>query len=219
MFMMKSNFQNKICSIYKATNLTNGKSYIGFDSAWPNRKNHHLKLYTIQHSLLQQAIKKYGPNNFSWEVICQSKDGLFLLQEMENYFIKQYDTRAPNGYNMTEGGLGSRGIIGKTRTLEARKKMSVKRRARVTKESTREKLRELGIINSDELNKRTAAWKNRVTWKITSPEKQEFTITNLRDFCRRHKLTAPLMIQVANKTQTHHKGYKCERVLISTNYK
>ena len=117
----------KVFSIYKATNKVNGKIYIGFDSNWPNRQwKHHTNYKTPKHPqyncLFYKAIRKYGLKNFEWEVICQSKNGQYLLNEMEPYFIKQYDTFGKHGYNMTSGGEGA---LGCKRSLETKEKMSL----------------------------------------------------------------------------------------------
>lgn len=106
-----------IYSIYKATNTINGKVYIGFDSAWPKRQQDHLKsaqnasspdAYTVFH----QALREEGPDAFTWEVICQSKNGEYLLNTMERYFIESFNSHylLGHGYNMTLGGDGSLGV-------------------------------------------------------------------------------------------------------------
>jgi hypothetical protein len=104
-----------IYSIYKATNKINGKSYIGFDSKWPNRKQKHLNKSFKENdnhynSKFHRAIRKHGLDNFEWEILYQSKYGKYCLDEMETYFINHYDT-FNNGYNMTLGGQGSLGIV------------------------------------------------------------------------------------------------------------
>src|ERR1700675_2740247 len=53
--------------------------------------------------ILSKAIQKYGSENFSIEVICECPS-IELLNEMEIYFIQQFCTLAPNGYNVTLGG-------------------------------------------------------------------------------------------------------------------
>lgn len=106
-----------IYSIYKATNTINGKVYIGFDSAWPKRQQDHLTsaqnasspdAYTVFH----QALREEGPDAFTWEVICQSKNGEYLLNTMERYFIESFNSHylLGHGYNMTLGGDGSLGV-------------------------------------------------------------------------------------------------------------
>lgn len=101
---------SSIYSIYKVTNAINGKVYIGFDSNWPNRQKNHKYLSNKRNQKIYSAIRKYGWDNFIWEVIYQSKDGKHCLNEMESYFIKQFDSYQ-NGYNSTLGGEGTLGRI------------------------------------------------------------------------------------------------------------
>jgi group I intron endonuclease len=97
-----------IYSIYKCVNSINGKVYIGFDSSWPNRQSEHKYHLNTRNQKFYHALRKYGWENFEWEVIYQSKDGSHCLNVMETYFIKEYDS-FKNGYNLTLGGEGSLG--------------------------------------------------------------------------------------------------------------
>ena len=55
-------------------------------------------------------MRKYGWDNFEWELLYQSLDGQYTLDVMEPYFISEYDSFY-NGYNSTKGGGGVVGII------------------------------------------------------------------------------------------------------------
>lgn len=99
-----------IYTIYKATNIINGKSYIGFDSKWPNRIIKHNQNYKNQNRKFYDAIKKYGWDNFDWSVLYQSYDRNHCLTEMEPHFITEYNS-FNNGYNMTLGGEGTFGFV------------------------------------------------------------------------------------------------------------
>lgn len=112
-----------IYTIYKATNRITGKSYIGYSSNWKSRKRlhkHHANLGDKNY-LFYNSIRKHGFDSFNWEIIYQSKDKLHTLEKMENYFIEQFNTLSPNGYNMKTGGGGgnlseeSRNKISKSR--------------------------------------------------------------------------------------------------------
>lgn len=119
-----------IYSIYKATNIINGKIYIGFTSRWPERKDEHIgSANKKSNQLFHKAIKKYGSEAFIWEVICQSKNYNHLLLVMEPYFIKDYNSFYLNGqgYNMTLGGEGNVGYI---HTEEHRKNNSLAKKGR-----------------------------------------------------------------------------------------
>lgn len=97
--------------VYLATNIVNGKQYVGYTSkSLPERIRNHLyksRTKTQPHYfyLLPIAIRKYGANNFKWEVLATCNDSI-EAQEREKDFIKSLNTLSPNGYNLTEGGNG-----------------------------------------------------------------------------------------------------------------
>jgi group I intron endonuclease len=107
-----------IYSIYKCTNLINNKIYIGFTSHWPKRMHAHLaesfnkNCKNYKHHF-HKAIRKWGQENFEWEIIYQSKDYDYCIKTMEPYFIKEYNSFGRNGYNETLGGEGTIGFIPK----------------------------------------------------------------------------------------------------------
>ena len=92
--------------IYKTTNLINGKIYIGQDS-----KNN--PKYLGSGVALNQAIKKYGKDNFKKEIIeyCIDKDD---MDTKEKYWILEFNSIDRNiGYNITKGGDGCLGFSNK----------------------------------------------------------------------------------------------------------
>lgn len=110
----------QVFTIYKITNEVNGKIYIGFDSAWPNRRDKHLK--SAGGALaVQKAIKKYGRDAFRWEVIYQSLDGIHTKNIMEGQFINEYDAFR-SGYNRT---LGGDGCLGYKHSDDRKKKIAI----------------------------------------------------------------------------------------------
>jgi group I intron endonuclease len=110
-----------IYSIYKCVNKTNGKVYIGFDSNWPNRKRIHKCNYLKINYKFYNALKKYGWDNFEWDVIYQSRDRDYTLNIMERHFIEYYDS-FKNGYNSTLGGQGVFGVSRKQSEEEKNKR-------------------------------------------------------------------------------------------------
>lgn len=108
--------REKVCGIYKITNLINGKVYIGQSNDIEDRWRDHKWISTQENKIeysypLYRAFRKYGLENFSFEVIeqCPEED----LNEKEIYYIEFYRAyfhyENSNGYNQTLGGEGTRG--------------------------------------------------------------------------------------------------------------
>lgn len=81
--------------IYKITNKINHKSYIGQSTNIEKRWNNHLSSVnnTQDHCYnypVYRAMRKYGVQNFSFEVLelCSSE----LLDEREQYWVSYFDT-------------------------------------------------------------------------------------------------------------------------------
>lgn len=90
--------------IYKATNKINGKCYIGQTrhSLEHRKKAHLIRARQGVETHFYQAIRKYGENNFEWEILCSASNKQ-TLNELETYYITKYDS-IKNGYNMVDGG-------------------------------------------------------------------------------------------------------------------
>ena len=108
----------RYCEIYKITNITSGKIYVGqavshilnhkryrpyghegrfrchISEAFSTKKN--------QSHYLNNAIRKYGVTDFVVELIecCETKDA----DERETHYIKNLNSLFPNGYNLKNGG-------------------------------------------------------------------------------------------------------------------
>lgn len=92
----------QICGIYKITNLINFKIYIG-QSVNIYQRWHAHKYADCKDSIIHRAIKKYGIQNFQFEIIeeCNKQK----LNQRERYWIQYYDSYN-SGYNLTPGGDG-----------------------------------------------------------------------------------------------------------------
>jgi len=97
-----------IANIYLVENLINHKRYVGFTTNFEARVSAHKKLSGRKY-YLHRAMKKYGGENFKFEVIYQSKDVDHCLKVMEPYFIEKFNTYN-DGYNLTLGGEGAVGL-------------------------------------------------------------------------------------------------------------
>lgn len=95
--------------IYCFTNKINNKKYIGqsinIEKRFKDHKGrHNQKSSSMYSSPFYRALRKYGFENFKFEIIdSNNKYNKEKLNELESFYIKKYDTYY-NGYNMNYGG-------------------------------------------------------------------------------------------------------------------
>lgn len=97
--------------IYKYTNKINNHVYIGQSINLEQRQYAHKSSAFNEkandyNSQFHQAIRKYGFDNFEYEIIAELSNTEYskeMLDDLEKYFIKYYDSYR-NGYNATPGG-------------------------------------------------------------------------------------------------------------------
>lgn len=104
--------------LYKITNRINGKAYIGVtkrepNERWRQHKSTYMRLiYRNSKHALCHALKKYGVDNFDFQVLATA-DSMEELKELEKNAIQMFNTFASTGYgyNLSLGGDGSPGHI------------------------------------------------------------------------------------------------------------
>jgi group I intron endonuclease len=102
----------KTSGIYCFENIANGKKYIGKTVNIRKRIKDHLNglLNGADKCLyLQNAWKKHGEESFYIYVVKECH--LEELDEMEKFYIREWKTKSPNGYNLTDGGDGTSGYL------------------------------------------------------------------------------------------------------------
>jgi len=93
--------------IYRAVNKINWMGYIGQTIlSLEERMDYHY--YEKRNLYFHNALRYYGFDNFFWYIICycSSKQE---MDEKEKYYIKYFESKFPNGYNLTDGGEGNFG--------------------------------------------------------------------------------------------------------------
>lgn len=114
--------------VYITTNLINNKQYIG-----QHRSSTFNPSYIGSGKLLQKAIKKYGKENFSCNIL-QRCESFKELDEAEIYWIAYFNADIKDDfYNLAKGGYGKEGLRGKNNgrfgkpvSEETRQKISAK---------------------------------------------------------------------------------------------
>lgn len=102
--------ENQKFIVYKHTNKINGKCYVGKAiNSWEYRwKNHLYDSKCGSELYFHRAIRKYGYEEWTHEILEELETELFCLAS-EMYWINFFDSANPVlGYNMTLGGEGVR---------------------------------------------------------------------------------------------------------------
>lgn len=104
-------FTKKVSGIYKIENKVNGKIYIGQSVDVYRRLKKHLWEIENNNSVLYKAFKKYGIDNFTYELV--EECDIDILDEREIFYIQKYNSYVgaenSNGYNLNIGGGVNRG--------------------------------------------------------------------------------------------------------------
>lgn len=91
-----------MCGIYKITNNINGKVYIGQSIDIKRRWRSHKKDFENIDNKFYRAIRKYGLENFFFEIV--EEVPVNELDERESYWIRFYNS-IEEGYNTIPGGV------------------------------------------------------------------------------------------------------------------
>jgi group I intron endonuclease len=199
--------------IYKATNIINGKSYIGqttkplekrigmhYNESMSHRSNTHF----------HKALRKYGIDKFKFEILTAgcSQDDLNML-EIKN--ISYYNT-FKNGYNSTKGGDGKSGYkFSKFSKQKLSKSHSGENNYLYGKHHNKSTKNKISIANKGRLvgKKHSSSQK----YIIITPCGEEIVVHGLREFCRNYtkeKLHHGNLIKVARGIYKTSKGYICK---------
>lgn len=92
--------------VYKITNKVNGKCYVGITRNIEQRWNNHKGKTKIQNEKkpLPMAMKKYGLNNFVFEIV-EEIECIKEARSKEIFYISEFKSLwTENGYNISPGG-------------------------------------------------------------------------------------------------------------------
>ena len=107
--------------IYCVTNLINDKQYVGQTITKHSRHGH-------GHAM-KRAYKKHGFYSFEYACLTEGELSEMQMDCFEKFWIAVLATKAPQGYNLEDGGRRGKIVhhksnLGKKASLETRKKMS-----------------------------------------------------------------------------------------------
>lgn len=195
--------------IYKITNLINKKIYVG-KSLVPDENYYGSGLQ------ITAAIKKYGKENFSKEILEECSEE--VLDQQEIFWIEKLDACNPLvGYNISIGGTGGNHYwksLDESGKIELREKIS-KSKTGATINYTEEQRKNVRIGLKEWWNKHRddkKFLKERANPKkyILSNGIDFIRIRNLKDYSKENNLDKTWLTSIATgKKFTPHKGYYC----------
>jgi group I intron endonuclease len=212
-------------------NKINGKVYIGQTiRGLDKRISGHLKESKNDKNdrPFLNAIKKYGIDNFEWEVIDEASS-IDELDKKEIYWINEHNSLTPNGYNVLGGGQKNR-IISEdlsNRISEGLKK-SEKWQKTLNSNDYKEKIK-VKFIGYNKGKKFTEEHKNKISqkngprlieqnknksksWILVDGKNNILRIKNLGDFCQQNNLKIHFFVNTLRghtKNIKRHNGYYC----------
>lgn len=164
--------------VYVITNVLNGKQYVGVTKNISSRMRSHASHTIPTKAAIKNAIKKYGREHFTIEVLEEGSQD--YCYEREPYWIENFNTLKPSGYNICTGGRGAKGLTGENNgmfgrrgalhphfgkpgyrsgvphTKQSREKMSAARRGKKHSPEAIENMRRAALARSPESRKRAA---------------------------------------------------------------
>jgi group I intron endonuclease len=142
--------------IYLYTNSINGKPYVGKTEVTSVQrwKGHLGDVRSGSQRYFHRAIRKYGEDAFARQILERDVPTIERLNELETAWIYLMDSKAPHGYNMSDGGEGQSGFHfskasrqkmsasskGRKFSAEHKRKIGDQSRGRVVSSKTRKKL-------------------------------------------------------------------------------
>lgn len=167
--------------IYKITNKINGKCYIGQSINIKERFYGHKS--SENNKYLKNAFKKYGIDNFVFEVIEECK--MEELNEKEIYYIKLYKSaNRKYGYNLSLGGQGK----AKKTSLRTRKLISKSKKGKCTRtpESEEKRLKSFKKTLEEMPKEDLKKWHKKIgkkhKGKVVTQEQREKISKSLKEY-------------------------------------
>jgi len=212
-------------AIYKITNKINDKSYIGQtkqSNPYKRIQAHFRKTKPRSKSLIWEAIRKYGNENFQIEILDNTVDEI-LLNILEKEYIQKYNTFNPNGYNLQLGGHDQK----VTKEIKENISKAVKNYYKNNKHPFKDKkFSKSHIENLSKVRKgfdsparievrEKMYQKTRIPIKAIHIEtKQEYLFDSIKECADKLKLIASNVSATLNGTQNRkqHKGYKFQKI-------
>lgn len=215
-------------TIYLRTNTVNGMQYVGQTNDMNRRERdwNCLKKQKYANYLLSKDREKYGLDKWESKVLkeCDDSEGDYW----ERYYIKELNTKFPNGYNMGDGGKGAFGVVhteeqknrqsqlmkgktpwnkGKCHTEEAKKKMSETHKGKLSPMKGKKHSEEAKQKMSDNKKGKPNTKLEKKVYQYTTENKLVAVWNSTMD-CGRNGFSQGHVASCCRGERKQHKGYK-----------
>jgi len=184
----------KTSGIYIIQNILNKKLYVGSSvniNARLSKHKYQLKKNKHSNQKLQNAVNKYGLNNFNFSILDQVKE-INLLKDKERFWIDNLNSR-DDGYNIT---IDTYCPMRELSCLpEYKQKVSNVHKGKVISEQQK--------LNAHIKNKNRFA-----PIYLINPRGEKIKIHGIRKFCKNNNLCYRLIKDLRRKKIHHHKGWR-----------
>tara|TARA_Y100000310_G_C20448552_1_gene699600 strand:- start:94 stop:735 length:642 start_codon:yes stop_codon:yes gene_type:complete len=203
-------------SIYLLKNTITDLKYIGVCQDFSQRMRDHSKAKGDCRKL-HFAIKKYGWENFTQEILFESWDKDYIWHEIEPFLIRNLKTKHPYGYNLTDGGEGVPGFKMSKESIERSRKAKLGKpswnkgipMSFTHKENIRNSRKGKGCVPcSADKKEKIRQSKLKYNWFIEDSKGLIEITKNLQEFCRKKKLHSGNLYGTFSGRRNHCKNYK-----------
>lgn len=213
--------------VYKITNNVNGKVYIGqtIRPLSERMSQHKCCMNGSSNSYLYKSMRKYGWDNFTWEIVCECSCREELnSKEIEYITLHESHRTRGKGYNLTKGGdfnpMSDPDVRRRQQqTMLISMKAFCGENNVMCRDDVKEKHHQAVISLSKDPNwiesKSKGDLKQMSEYEITFPDGTIEVILGLNRFCKIHNLSQSKMSSVSSGDRTHHKGFKCKRLKVN----
>jgi hypothetical protein len=189
-------------TLYIKTHKLTGLKYFGKTTKSDVHKYKGSGHYWIRH------IKKYG-NLVDTKIVAQFDDEEECKKFALDFSLRNNIVESKEWANLRiENGVDG-APVGNTFSQQTIKKMSDSKKGKKSKQYFVEIAKKnVGRKQSDHQKQKAREFK-QLSWKLITPEGNEFLITNLRKFCMENNLDQGNMVKVSQGILKQHKGWKC----------
>jgi group I intron endonuclease len=193
--------------VYSVTNNDDGTIYIGKTTQEMKRRiyNHFADVRRGSRTHFHNALRKYGPDHFTWSVFEVVPDQ--LAGYIERGWIGLYRAMGCRLYNQTDGGDGCWGVRHSTAT---KLKIGQGNKGKIISDEARLRVAEANrrrIWTEEASAKHALTSSGDKVYTLVSPDGTKYTnVVNFKGFCRKHNIASRSLWRAIHNNRPLLKG-------------